>query len=226
MYEHCGDGKQIQKDIHCKSQDMSKIMWQRLIFNPVFDKDGEYEEVIGTVVDITEQKEREQSYEEQLRLKKMLAKGSLAMASYNLTKNVVTESESLRKDLAELMQNVSADGLLKRIREDTLNEGEESRFLPVQDCKTILKAYENGTTHIEIRHHLKGDSRWMQSTFDMIVNPYTGDVEAISILRDISDTVRAELVVNQLLAVDYEAIMTIDVRTGTATPFRKGMQIV
>ncbi|NCC44321.1 MAG: response regulator [Clostridia bacterium] len=39
---------------------------------------------------------------------------------------------------------------------------------------------------------------------------------------DISDTVRAELVVNRLLSVDYESIMTFDVKTGQARSFRKG----
>ncbi|WP_244062763.1 PAS domain-containing protein [Faecalicatena contorta] len=224
LFAHCGEGRRIQKDIRCKSPDGSKYIWQRVIYTPVFDKNGMCKECIGTAVNITEQKEREQNYEEQLRLRKVAAQEALAMASYNLTQNRMTEAESSNPELYRIMSCTTVDDVLRGIRECSADAEEEKRFLPVYDCKTMLRAFENGTTHIEIRHHLKHDSRWVQSSFDMLVNPYTGDVEAASVLRDITDMVRAELVVNRLLDVDYQIIMTVDAKTGAVQPFKNGMK--
>ncbi|MDD3369791.1 MAG: PAS domain-containing protein [Lachnospiraceae bacterium] len=170
---------------------------------------------------INEQKEKEQKYEEQLRLKDVMSKDALAVSSYNLTQNRFTSVSTTIEKTSVVLGLETVDATVNAIRENTLNDEEKAKFAPMYDCKTMLQTYEKGISHIEICHHLKGDPRWMQSSFDMITNPYTGDVEAMAILRDITDIVRAELVVNRLLTVDYETIMTIDARTGVTVPFRE-----
>ncbi|NCB92431.1 MAG: PAS domain S-box protein [Clostridia bacterium] len=220
LFEHCDEGKRIQKDIHCKAPDGKRLVWQRVVYTPIFDKDGKCVEMVGTAVDITEQKEREQHYEEQLRLAKIAAQEALATATYNLTKNMVTEAYSPRPELMDIMRNTDVDTMLKNIRQNTISREEEERFTPVYDAAAMMKTFSEGTSHIEIRHHLNTSTEWVQSTFDIIQNPFTKDLEAVATLRDISDAVRAELVVNRLLMLDYESIMTIDKKTGIVRTFR------
>ncbi|NCC43561.1 MAG: PAS domain S-box protein [Clostridia bacterium] len=120
LYAHAGDGKIIQKDICLKSKEKNTFIWERIIFSPVFDSVGECIEAVGTSVDITEQKEREQHYEEQLRLKKLASQGTLATATYNLTKNIVTEYDSSRPELLKIMQDTTVDEMLENIRKNTI----------------------------------------------------------------------------------------------------------
>lgn len=193
--------------------------WCRMVALLYRDEAGKLFRVVGIIMDIHEEKEREHGYEERLHLSKALAQESLAVASYNLTKNIVTDASSEIPELLRLMRQNSVDAVLKNIREDTLNKEEEERFAPAYSCRDLLQAFEAGTTHIEVRHHIKNDNRWMQTSFDMFRNPYTQEVEAIAMLRDIQNDVRAEMVVNRLLTVDYEVIMTMDIRTGFVSTF-------
>lgn len=194
--------------------------WYKQIYTPIFDKDGNYVDAIGIAIDISDQKVREHEYQEQLRLSRAAAKGALATASYNLSQNTVTEFESSEEDLIQIMEKQTADDVLHSIREAIFDENEKIKLGQMYDCKSMLEEYDKGNTHIEFRHHLKNHIGWMQTSFDMICNPYTGDIEAIGVLRDITEMVRAELVVNRLLMVDYQAIMTIDAQNGTVIPFK------
>ncbi|SHJ76018.1 hybrid sensor histidine kinase/response regulator [Hespellia stercorisuis] len=221
LFKHSCDGKRIEKDVRCKIPDGSKYVWQRVIYTPIFDKQGVCVEAIGTAVDITEQKEKEQAYEEQLRLNKRMAQDALAIASYNLTKNRIFEAESRHPYYTRIMDCATADEVLEGIRSNVWEGEEYQSFEAVKDCNALLKQFENGTTHVEIRHHLRENTHWMLTSFDMMANPYTGDVEAIGVLWDISEAVRAELVVSRLLKIDYAAISTIDTETGVARPFRE-----
>lgn len=67
------------------------------------DEAGKLFRVVGIIMDIHEEKEREHGYEERLHLSKALAQESLAVASYNLTKNIVTDASSEIPELLRLM---------------------------------------------------------------------------------------------------------------------------
>lgn len=220
LLDHMGDGKRIQKDICYDSEDGSGCIWTRITFIPIFDTAGNILEAVGTFVNITEDKKREHRYEEQLRLSKAVAREALAVCNFNLMKNTVTEASAANQELLHIINESSADAVLRNIRENTLNKEEEDRFAVVRDCKTLLESFERGDTHIEIRHHIKCDNRWIKTSFDMIRNPYTKEVEVMAMLQDIQDAVRAELVVNRLLTVDYEVIMTVDIRTRFVNTFQ------
>jgi len=194
--------------------------WFKIIFTPVFDELGNYVEAVGSAIDITEQKQQERRYEEKLQLKKAAAQHALGYASYNLTKNILTEVDTNNVKIHQLLNCRTADEALQKLAEATINQEEKASFTTVADCATLLHAFKNGTNHLEIRHHIQGDVRWLQSSFDMLANPYTGDIELSVVLYDVTETVRAALVIDQLLKIDYRAIFTIDTKTGEVTQFR------
>lgn len=160
------------------------------------------------------QKEREQAYEEQLRLRKLSTKDTLSVGTFNLSQNRILESESRNSVIDEVSKNISVDEMIKLVLDET---GEKTNF--PKNCNEMLKRYENGETHFTARYYLPHESSWMETTMDLITNPYTGDVEATGVMRDVSETVRSELVVSKLLEIDYDSIATINILTGVATPF-------
>lgn len=222
MFQELPQKEKVTYDIHAASVNGRRDRWDRQIYTSVFDKNGNYIESIGTAIDVTEQKDREKNYEEQIRLKRLLINNALAVAHYNLTQNEITDAESNEPQLMDILKAGSVDDVLLAIREYTQGESEQQAFAPVYNCQTMIASYNQGVTHFVIRHHLKEDNRWFESDFNIISNPYGGDIEAISVLRDVSELVRAESIVNTLMGIDYESITTIDTKTGAANAFAKG----
>lgn len=219
LHEKIQQGERVEADMRFSAVQKEGCIWRHIIYTPVFDREGKLTEAIGIALDVTKQREREQKYKNQLRIKKMLAKDSRAFVIYNLTKNEVTEIESDEPELIKMMQAGTADDVLAMIREGTKNETEKKAFAPVRNHQVMLKAFARGETHFTVRHHLKDSLGWVESNFDIIMNPYTCDIEAIATLRDINEKVRNEMIVNTLVTANYESIMTIDVNTGEPKPY-------
>ncbi|NCC44892.1 MAG: PAS domain-containing protein, partial [Clostridia bacterium] len=220
LFEEVKTEKTVHADVKANVKNELGYAWYRLMYTPVFDVLGNYLDSIAIAIDITEQKERELRYEEQLRLNQIAAQGALAYASYNLTIYTVTEYESDNPKLCEVMKHGVADEVLRGIQNIVCDVKDQEKFALLATSKSMIKAYQSGISHIEVRHRLKENSGWMQTTFDMIANPRTGDIEAIGFLRDITEIVRSELVVNQLLSVDYQSIIMTELKTGLVIPFQ------
>lgn len=181
MFNEIPTGRQVAYDINSYDKPNGKKVWYRHIYTPVYDKNGNYVESIGTSIDVTEQKEREQNYDEQIRLKRLLANNAVAVSLYNISKNEVTEIESKNENLLGIMSIGTVDDVLYQIRKNTLNKAEQKLFDPIRNHEEMIKSFNSGITHFVIRHHLKNDVRWYESTFDMISSPYTGDIETVAL---------------------------------------------
>lgn len=210
------------KDICSSTTKEGKKIWQRIIYLPTYDKNGDYVESIGTAIDVTEQKERERQYEQETRLKRLLSNNAIAVAHFNISKNIITDKESFEENLNTILNLRSADEVLKNIAKNIDTQTESHAFDEINSCKKLMASFNAGKKKITVRHHLKNDERWMETIFDLIVNPYTGDLEAIAVLHDISKLVVTEQIVNTLMNIDYESIVAIDSETGKPTPFSKG----
>ena len=62
LFEEVALEKLASRDVRIKPWKDKPPVWVRLIYTPVFDKNGRYLEAIGTSIDITEQKEQEIKY--------------------------------------------------------------------------------------------------------------------------------------------------------------------
>lgn len=220
VYTDVFKGERREAEIRILNKEKTKYCWKRIIYTPVFNRRGELIEAVGTSIDITEQKEKEQAYEDQIKLKKQLIKNTLVTALYNLTRNSITKIDCKpMEELTEIANAKTVDESLRAIRKNALNEAEKIEFQVVRDHHAMLETYSHGKQRVSIRHHLKETTRWLESDFEFLDNPYTKDVEAIVVIKDITSAVRTEQIVNTLVTTDYEAIMTIDAATGAALPF-------
>ncbi|MDD3411405.1 MAG: PAS domain-containing protein, partial [Eubacteriales bacterium] len=222
LFEEAAREKPASRDVRTRPRPGGEPAWNRVIYTPVFNLKGEYVESIGTAIDITEQKERERKYEEQLGMKKVLASNESAVALLNLTRNLVADSDCRDPRMAACLRGDSVDQALAAVSGEVVYPGERAAYLAVFSRASMLENYRRGDMHGSIRHHALDSGAWLESSYDLIENPYTGDVEAIAVLRDVTELVRAEQVVSTLMKIDYETIMTIDASTGEASPFLGG----
>lgn len=220
MFEKIPEEKTVTSDICICVH--NKECWHRQIYTPVFDNEGNYVESIGTSIDVTEQKEREKAYEEQIRLKRLITNNAIGVTHINLTDNIVTDSDSRDNNLIRMMREGTADDALLRIMNNAGSEQEKALFDKVNTCQKLINMFGKGKSKETIRHHLKNDDRWVETIYNLVMNPYTQDLEAIIVLGDITELVIAEQIVKVLVDIDYESITTINAKTGEAKPFTRG----
>lgn len=215
--DFCLNGELVSGDFHINNG--KDTIWERIILTPFYDSEGTLTKAIGTSLVITEQKEREYAYEEQMRLKRVLTTNVLAIALCNLTQNSVAEAESSSPYLMKIMKSGTVDDFISIINENTVSVLETEIMTSVPSRKYMIEAYRKGENHISIRHYLNDIENCLESSFDLVTNPYTGDTEAIVILNDINDEVYSEQIVKKLIQADYDSIFTIDAQTGKPKSF-------
>ncbi|NCD04007.1 MAG: PAS domain S-box protein [Clostridia bacterium] len=219
LYEEIYAGRTAKTDFRARYTPDTPYAWFRFIYTPVYNSKGKFVEAIGTSMDITEQKDREQAYEEQLNLKKALARNALATLSINLSQDRISEVESGNEELMKLVSSDSATDFYHSVIEQIDDIEEKERCSKILSSEAILDAYNRGETHIAVRHHLSLLTGWVETSCDIIANPYSGDIEAFAILKDINEEVRAEEVIDTLVSTDYDSILTLDAESGEILPF-------
>ncbi|MDO4546201.1 MAG: response regulator [Bacillota bacterium] len=218
---HAGaeQGKRISKDIKISSTNAKGYAWKRVIYTPVFDDRGNCHESIGTATDITEQKERELNYENQLRIADILTQSEILTGLFNVTGNRVEKMNIRDKDDIPEMMGSSMDIAVQRVVDRYVAESERRKILDVFQSRKLLDEFLKGHRYGKIRHHNSDMTCWLEAVYELVQNPYTGDIEAIVILRDISELVRAEQVVDTLVNFDYECIQTIQADSGETVSY-------
>lgn len=219
LYEGIKTEKTVSADIKVFLQHDKTVTWRRFVFTPIFDNHGNYVNAIGISVDITEHKQREQEYQEQLRLIQLSNKDALSRVFLNLSKNSVTSYESMAPEFDYHAKFHTVDEILASAKADFSDPEEVKKFEIVADCKHMMDLFKEGQTHVEIRTHQQAKTKWQQVSYDMVKNPYTGDIEAICSVHDVTSLVHAQQVTDQLLNVEYQSVLLIDVENGEFSSF-------
>lgn len=224
MFDNMKSGNVVTSEIRANSVDGKEYLWYQMVYTPVYDQAGNYVDSIGVAIDITEQKKRVEKYKEKIRLNQMASRDALSKVNVNLSQNVITSYEFSSPEFRRHQKLKTADELLESINDDLNDEAEIRKFNAVKNRKILLEAYANGETHFEVTYHIQNNARWANVVYDLLENPYTGDIELISSIHDVTDRVRSQLVVDKLLEVEYQSILVIDNETGIAYPFNNNAQ--
>lgn len=197
-----------------------KLFWVRMVCSVVERMEGVLT-VYCSFLDNNEQKTKERRYEEQVSMKRVLASSETAVAMLNLTQNTVSETYTRDAAFAECLIEKNVDAVISTVAQRYIPKCEKEAYEDVFKRTRMLSAYEQGTIRNSFRHHKQESDNCYESSYDIIKNPYTGDIEAIAVLRDITEMVRTEQVVDTLMRIDYESIMTIDAEDRYAKSFIK-----
>ncbi len=208
-------GKYAVGEIYLRSLEdpNNEFRWEKITYTPIQNISGPIIQSICTSIDITKQKQQEQNYEERLSLHKAITKDTLGLVSINLTKNILTESTGASILLRNLKANTTAKEMLKIICSSIPDEKERQEFMALFSFANLRKANQENKSHLSLCHKLSHRQGWVETSCELLNNPYTGDLEAILMARDVSREKQYEQVVNTLVSSDYDVIFIIDTAT-------------
>ena len=199
-----------------------KPQWMKVSYTLEKDASGRPVRALVCGTDITEQKKKEFAYEEEIRLKKTVTSDTRVLAILNLTKNCVAENDAHNPVLAQFLELGSADEIMNAVCDEFIIPSDRENYRRHFSRERMLADYERGIMRGTFRHQFTCYPGWFESAYDLIVNPSTGDVEAITTMKDVTDEVRSKQVINKLTSIDYDTIMTIDVENGEIYKFDRG----
>ncbi len=205
-------GKYATAEIYLRSLENKEkeFHWEKIIYTPILDISGKVLKSIGTALNITKRKQLEQNYEDRLALHKAVNKDTLGLAALNLNRNVVTETGGDSPVLKNLPSHITAQEMLSRISSVIPDTEEKQEFLTLFDFTHLRQCYRENRMHLSCCHRLAHRPGWIETSCELLNNPYSNELEAIFVARDVSREKQYEQVVNTLVTNDYDVIFVID----------------
>lgn len=201
------------------------IRWKHIVYKETSrSADGKIVNVVGVAKDITSRKHDELEYEGLIEYQSSHYRTLPAFSRLNLTKNIVMERFITIPEINKKIKfNVADDELSIYAK---LLEGTESGLLFAKglERRELLLAHINGLRKKDFTFPMtiSGSSLvWFKITIEMIVNPYSEDVEAFIVLEDVTAKKYAELAKNAVIDDIVEYVFWVNTTNGIARIVRK-----
>lgn len=134
---------------------------------------------------------------------------TIATFHMNLTKNICGEGSTRYEDMMNLLTDNSVDSFFISTSNRIPNLEERASYQKFFNCKNLLSEFEKDHESVFMEHYFvlgDGKARWIKTTADMMVNPYSKDVEAVFYVYNINSEKVSSAIIAEVAAQDYDVI--------------------
>ncbi len=187
---------------------------ERISYTTLFDENGLPVKAYGIGQNITREKLAQAEYD-RLRAQSM---GNLAdvisSAQLNISKNLYLSGYSPKPNVKETLERETADEHFAAAAAAIANESIKEEARKIFTCSNLSSLFKNGQQQVEHTYPVRtsqGGILWICTTLQMIQNPNTGEIEAITFSKDITKHKRNNEIVARLASTGCDYIGVIDV---------------
>lgn len=170
----------------------------------IFSKEGKPQRGIISYENVTEQREKELAYQKWSQFFKAQQENSIGYYEFNLTKNTYEGNE--RRNSGALPLDVkSFSGTANYIASHYVYDEDLSDYLSVFDREKLLGKYYSGQCEIQLEHRrirADGEVYWVVAKIQLVPDPFTLDVKAFILIKDIDAQKKKELELQSLIELD------------------------
>jgi signal transduction histidine kinase/CheY-like chemotaxis protein/PAS domain-containing protein len=184
--------------------------YERMILKRITDPRGRLLTVYCYGQNITEQKQEEEKFYHAYDM--VDNPNSYGGFHLNLTTNWCGKGvagKSRMKAVFNLEKSGTVDGYFAEFSKFIADDEIRADFFRRFDRKLLLSQFEQGAGQISIEYpvvHSNGERHWREGFLNMIRNPGTGDVEAVTYSLDIDARKRDEFIMNELIHNHFDYI--------------------
>lgn len=228
MLQAIKDGSQKEEEVllvHSLKDDEGR--WFKVCYTAIErKKSGQVKAAIGTALDVTMQKEAEQSYMETSSFLETLSSSLLSSYRINLSTGVIEESHSDLKILDPSKYHKFTDETLRDICETFIPSQYE-----IEECYSMFRPsrlredYENGTTEKNYEYPVAagdGQIKWLTLKFKMLRKPSSGDIVGFFTFWDATHENTLQSVFDELDEMGLLSVFLVDAETGETTSLKNG----
>lgn len=191
---------------------------ERITYTTVFDESGRPVTAYGIGQNITAQKLEQEKYDRFVR--DFIETNTRALCTFrlNLTKNWCGDGQSADPALLALQESGTADGLLEAVAARIADESLRAEYVPRFSRARLLEALRAGQDRFTIEYPTEaepGGRRWVSTFFDLVQNPATGDIEAVTSTFDITERKKEEAIIQRVTNEKCDYIGLVDLEAYT-----------
>lgn len=185
---------------------------ERISYTTAFDAEGRPCKAYGIGQNITAQKREEESYRQAIRQIIQAADNTLGSFSLNLTRNWCGDGKSIYDFVLKQAESGTADGYFLAFAGIISDEEIRKQSLTLFNRESLIQRFLRGETQVTLEYPVRyrnGEIHWQRGVMDMMRNPKTGDVEALTHALDIDRQKRSEQISQNVLSdrLDFAAII-------------------
>ncbi|NCB93157.1 MAG: response regulator [Clostridia bacterium] len=205
-----GSYENFDEDIRIIRKD-EKVRWVNIRFIARQECEEGWDYCISCK-DITERVEAQEKYREEMTYYTTFAKQSLAFFHCNMGSNVVEKKNSSNLNMLETMTPQTVDEILVAIGETIPLKEERAIYDAHFTRKAMCDAYERGETHFAMEHWDSCVDGWIETSYDILKNPVSDELQAFMFARDIHEKKLAQKIIGNITRQEYDYIGCIDVQ--------------
>ncbi|MDD4508856.1 MAG: PAS domain-containing protein, partial [Eubacteriaceae bacterium] len=210
------EGSPITREIALRSADQKYWCWTRCTAAPIYNDQGDLVKVIGTSMDITDQKNMEDQYHKMLHdLDIANDKNLIAKSRYNLNTTKMEYFQRITED-AIPQSAYRYDDALHATVDTVLGESYRKEMLKTLDRDHLIQAFKNGQNEFNLEYRRKGNDGtvfWASTAVKTFVEPNNGDLMVFIYTRDISEARTAREIIDTVVANDYDYMALLNCKT-------------
>lgn len=171
--------------------------WLRVSVAQTYDVHGKQMDAIGTIENITEEKDIERRYAQEEKFRQAMLSETLSVWAVNLTERKLLSYTRGKEDcMSKLKSTVYDDELIGGMCR-LIHPKDKERTADLLRAESLISIYRGGIREIkeEFRLRLPGASNyiWVESTVNLLTEPGSEDIVAFSYTKNIDVTKKKEL---------------------------------
>jgi len=208
----------VAEDIWMKWNDKTSLRCERVIYSVVKDETGKPAVAYGVGMDITAQKQEEETFHSSMQALLTANPEALCTFHVNLTKNICGEGHGVSSYIIKTLQSDTADGIFTNVLKIIPDKNDREKFKQMINIQSLLESFAAGRKNLNIdyrRTNAVGSRFWVRTYANLLQNPITKDVECIIYSLDISKEKQHDNIMNIITGQEYEMVALLHLDTET-----------
>ena len=219
MYDEIGRGaEKASCEVWYKASPGQEARCEHVTYTMVYDENGRTASALGIGMNVTARRQEEEKYN--LFYKQMMESNPDTLGSFrlNLTRDWCGDGQSVQPQYLALQESGTMSGFVRSLSEMIVPGEARDSFIRTFCRENLMQEYQRGNTQLSAELPFMPSDRnisWGLGSVSMVKNPLTGDVEAISFMRDITQKKKRDAIDQRLTNEIIDYIGLIDVRKRT-----------
>lgn len=192
----------LQLNLSC---DEKNFEWYRVAYSLIYREDGAPAQAVISLQNVSEQHTREVAYQRWEKTYEALPQSNTAFLEFDLTQNRLDAQKGMLLPMLPVRLHDSMEGVLRHYLVHYVHPEDRERIRAYTAREHLLAEYFRGARleKQEYRHRRADDTYvWVRLSVQMLPDPYSCDVRASILLRDIDEQKREELTLMDQLRTD------------------------
>lgn len=188
-----------------KVRGKEKPEWHRADYTLIFTSEGHPQRSVISIEDVTEQREKELAYQKWSQFFKSERADSVAYHEFNLTQNIYDGNDCRSYEVVPEYMTSYSDSL-KYVTARYIHPEDAAEFLAVFNREKLLLNYSAGRREVYLEHRRVNPGEntyfWAAGMAQLLADPYTTDVKAFVLMKNIDEQKKKELAIKRMLELD------------------------